>query len=250
MKIRSSHAVEKLEQLLLLRVLSGEFADRDTLPSRKELVREYGVCHVTVGAAMGRLVARGLCLSRTGYGMVPVPLIHAVDHKLLLELIRQADDLAHAMTVLEQLLMLVHKILGDAAAVAASKRDDSHVAAFAEVLPSQVVGLDEPEPTDAKPFEEYNVWRIIAGASENIGTTAMLNALRPLWFEPDVMRGARFCVPRLEVAGLVGAVVDQAPEKARLIAGQVLDSRTAAVRKALMAARTTLPTPESSTQIN
>lgn len=94
MKVRTQHSVEQLERLLLLRLFGGEFLRGELLPSRSDLAKEYGVCANTAGAALGRLVARGLCEARAGVGTWPLGDAPQLDARALAELLQYAEQLA------------------------------------------------------------------------------------------------------------------------------------------------------------
>jgi DNA-binding FadR family transcriptional regulator len=241
--IRSNHAVEQLEQLLLLRILSGEFANSDVLPSQRALAEQYGVCRNTVGSAVGRLIARGLCTSRTGLGIHPVQLIQALDHKLLLELVKQAENLARSMRLLEQLLAVVRGLLTDAAAEAANCREATHVGALRELLlvvSSRGESGEDGEPV-ATPGDEFNLWRIVAGGAGSLATTAALNGLRGLWLDASILRGST-TVPLAMVEELATAIERHDKEGARVAAGKVLEARERFVRSAAGRSGSELPT--------
>jgi GntR family transcriptional regulator len=58
----------QLAELLRARILRGEWAEGDRLPSLEALTREFTVARVTVRQAIGLLQADGLVLSRQGRG--------------------------------------------------------------------------------------------------------------------------------------------------------------------------------------
>jgi DNA-binding transcriptional regulator YhcF (GntR family) len=113
--LRSLHPVDRLERLLMLRILGGEFQASGALPSQRELAREHRLCRNTVAAAVGRLAARGLCSTRTGVGSRPARLAESVDHRMLSELLDQACELARAVQLVNRALDVVRKALREAA---------------------------------------------------------------------------------------------------------------------------------------
>ena len=237
MKLRSVHSIERLEQLLMLRILSGEFADGE-LPSHRMLSEEYGLSRQTISAAVGRLAARGLCTALPGVGTAVLPLIQALDHKLLLELIRQAEDLAKAMQVMEQLLVVVKQLLTEASAQAAERRLETHVQSLRDFTLSVESRADtQSDARRVTTRDEYDLWRIVAGAAQNIGTTTALNALQALWLDGSILKVA-VEADVASVERLVNAISTKDSERARHAAADVLASRERAVRLAL-------PTPES-----
>ena len=88
MSVRTTTAVEQLERVLLLRILEGDLKDATELPSRVQLSQTHGVSSNTVGAAVGRLVARGLCEVRWGTA-TKVRALSPADREKRLKEIRQ-----------------------------------------------------------------------------------------------------------------------------------------------------------------
>lgn len=230
MRVRTEHAVEKVEQLVLLRLLSGEFAD-GTLPSRGKLAAQYGVCRNTVTAAVGRLIARGLCQARPGAGTVPVDLVRAVDHRLLLEVIKHASEAAKGLRLLMQLLDVVHGLLVRAAADAAASRTDVHLAAMDEVLEFDKLARASGEPA-ATGVTEYRVWRVVAAGSRNSANTATVNGLRALWLDAAVLKGAVVVADVAALYSLASAIRSADPVVAAGAADAILSRREKAVAEA------------------
>lgn len=225
MSLRSTHSVEKLEQILLVRILSGEFSDRRTLPSQAALAREYGVSRNTVGAALGRLQSRGLCASISGRGIELVPLVRALDHRLLLQLIKQGEDLVHAMQLVKQVLTVLRRTLPDLAAEASRKRSDEHLRVLEELAAGGPDGLlaslDNATMTSAQEFE---VWRVLADAAGDLVAMTMLNGLRDFWTDRSVLRSAP-AIGRDVIAELSSAIARCDGEAAVRAASRILEPR-------------------------
>lgn len=180
MKIKSEHAVEKLEQLLLKMVQDGEIQAGQRLPSQAELARRFGVCRNTVSAAVGRLACRGIVVTRVGVGTEAVELLRSVDLKLLLEIARRRADRAPALQVLDQVVRVLRCVLVQACVDAADQGSEAYARHLAEAA-SQVAAR-RGNPRSAR-RAEYQFWRVVAGASGNVAVTAALNSTRPLWAE-------------------------------------------------------------------
>jgi DNA-binding FadR family transcriptional regulator len=232
MKLKQIQSKERLEQVLLLRILSGEFNEKP-LPSQRELCAEYGLCRATVSAVVDRLTGRGLCVSSQGLGVNVVPLIQSLDHKLLLELIKNAEQITKAMEMMDQLLALVRKLLVDAASAAAEKRAPAQVEALREIV--HEVSFREPDPeraAKATSIDEYNVWRIVAGASGSIGTTTALNGLGSLWLDSRIFK-VPIPTELVDLEALVAAISLGDSEAAQRAASRVLEPRERVARAAL-----------------
>lgn len=114
-KLRTQHSVEQLERLLLLRLFGGEFLRGELLPSRADLAKEYGVCPNTAGAALGRLVARGLCEARTGVGTWPLGDAPRLDARALAQLLQYAEQLAAWLSLLGRAMAAIRAAIEAAA---------------------------------------------------------------------------------------------------------------------------------------
>jgi DNA-binding FadR family transcriptional regulator len=230
MSLRPIHASTQLEQVLLLRILSGEFTS--TLPSRRQLSREYGVGKHTVGVAMARLEARGICAAVQGVGTNIVPLIHSMDHKLLLQLIKHAADPQIASKMLAQLIELITELLSEAAARAALNRQEVHLEVLQQLISDTTTsGPDEAGRRRVSSVDEYNVWKVVAGAADNIGTTAALNALEGLWLDQDAPM-SRTSADLAHLQGLTEALASRDADRSRQAARLLLQQRQPTERRA------------------
>lgn len=58
----------QLEQDLAARIVAGEFAEGQVLPTEEQICRDYGVSRITVRKALDTLMSQGLILRRRGVG--------------------------------------------------------------------------------------------------------------------------------------------------------------------------------------
>jgi GntR family transcriptional regulator len=66
--VRQPSLAAQTEEILAYRLVDGELAPGDQLPSEPALAEEFGVSRATVRAAIGSLVHRGLIVQRHGVG--------------------------------------------------------------------------------------------------------------------------------------------------------------------------------------
>lgn len=66
--VRQPSLAAQTEEILASRLVDGELAPGDQLPSEPALAEEFGVSRATVRAAIGSLVRRGLIVQRHGVG--------------------------------------------------------------------------------------------------------------------------------------------------------------------------------------
>ncbi|MFY7926392.1 MAG: FadR/GntR family transcriptional regulator [Aquidulcibacter sp.] len=66
--VRSVRLGDQLYELILARIVKGEFAEGERLPSEVRLCEEFGVSRPVVREALSRLQADGLVVSRQGSG--------------------------------------------------------------------------------------------------------------------------------------------------------------------------------------
>ena len=66
--VRQPSLAVQTEDILASRLIDGELAPGDQLPSEPVLAEEFGVSRATVRAAIGSLVRRGLIVQRHGVG--------------------------------------------------------------------------------------------------------------------------------------------------------------------------------------
>ena len=124
--------------------------------------------------------------------------------------------------MLEQLLEVVSPILLEAAAIAAARRSEAHLEALQELW-SDAFGRDPPTTGGhvATACDQYNLWRIVAGAADNIGTTATLNALEGLWLDPGFFT-ARLEIELSRIEDLRSSLARRDTDAARNAASRIL----------------------------
>ena len=63
----------QIQKQLKQKILDGEYAPNDRLPSERELSEELRVTRVTIRRAIRALVAEGYCVKREGEGIFVAP---------------------------------------------------------------------------------------------------------------------------------------------------------------------------------
>lgn len=69
----------QIQKQLKQKILDGEYAPNDRLPSERELSEELRVTRVTIRRAIRALVAEGYCVKREGEGIFVAPEKYAID---------------------------------------------------------------------------------------------------------------------------------------------------------------------------
>ncbi|HMG49998.1 MAG TPA: FadR/GntR family transcriptional regulator [Inquilinus sp.] len=163
--VRSAKLADQLYEQVLAKIVSGEFAEGDKLPSETRLGGLFGVSRPVVREALSRLQADGLVAARHGAGSF-------VRHRPRTEFqsVAPIGSIADLMRCFEFRVALE----GEAAVLAAERHTAAELAAIEEAL----AALDRVIETGALGAEEDNAFHIaVARAAQNDLFTAALESL-------------------------------------------------------------------------
>src|SRR5260370_14956053 len=90
--VTAEFPVERLEKLLFVRMIRGDFRAGDILPSEERLSEVYGVSLATIASAVGRLIARGLLLRAPGVGIIVAELLETCEIDVMIRLMGSSGD--------------------------------------------------------------------------------------------------------------------------------------------------------------
>lgn len=117
----------RVARMLGDRIMSGEFPPGSRLPTEQALIEAYGVSRTVVREAVSLLKANGLVATRQGVGAFAIHSENAPTFRI------EEIDL-HILNEVIAVLELRISIEVEAAALAAQRRDDDHLAAMAGAL--------------------------------------------------------------------------------------------------------------------
>ncbi len=125
-RARRASLADEVARELRRRVLSGEFAPGERLPTGNELAADFGVSMSVVREAMARLKHDGLIHSIQGAGAFVTERPQARTFRL--------DEISGKRTGLQRVFELRRAVEGEAARLAAMRRSDEHLAQLQEAL--------------------------------------------------------------------------------------------------------------------
>lgn len=162
---RTTALVEELRR----RIVTGEIAPGDPLPSENTLITEHGVSRTVVREALGQLRAEGLIRTRRGSGSFALTPPTAAS---------EAGFPPPARTVAERrsLLELRTAVESEAASLAAGRRTEAHLAALQHT--TEEFSRADADPATAVDLD-FTFHRTIAEASGNHYLLGLLDALGP-----------------------------------------------------------------------
>jgi GntR family transcriptional regulator, transcriptional repressor for pyruvate dehydrogenase complex len=140
------------------RIVDGEIAPGEKLPSENTLIAEHGVSRTVVREAITRLQAEGLVHTRRGSGsfaLTPPPAGNAPQHP-----VRQVRTLQERQQLMEYRI----GIESEAAALAASRSTKAHRAVLRSTL--EAFSRAEGNPAEAL-SQDFDFHRTVAEASGN-----------------------------------------------------------------------------------
>jgi DNA-binding FadR family transcriptional regulator len=179
--VRSEFVVEKIEQWILTKIIVGEFAEEENLPSLERLSQLLQVSRNTLRVAIGKLQSRGLLERVRSEGFKVVDLTRSADLWMLLQIIGRARDPARRKQVAAQLMAVVGRNLKATIGDAASKREEEHIQWLERYVGFLGEAINQRKESPYIGLSEFEFLRTIAGASKNVANTVILNSLRPLF---------------------------------------------------------------------
>lgn len=179
---RSRSLTQMLVESMTARIGRRELRPGDKLPTESAFMVEYGVSRTVVREAISRLQAAGLVETRQGVGT------------FVLERARQDPlrvDPAELATIEEVIAVLELRIAieAEAAALAAGRRSDAHLAAMRLALDAFARSIEAPDDT-VNPDFEFHLQ--VALASGNRHFADLMNHLGTLIIPRTRVNTARF----------------------------------------------------------
>jgi len=230
---RSGFTVDRLERMLILKLIRGELRAGDYLPSLPRLSAECAVSKTTMRAAIGRLVSRGLLKNVPGKGLQVQELLESCDLELLLELIGDVKDVARALELEAQLLDLLSVVFLEVLHRAIACRTDDHLKWYKHYLRVVLDCIDRDAHVGLICSAQYQLLRVVAAAGGSVAFTVIINALRS-YLEG---REALDLFPPEAWSQLYDALEQKDLIRGRQIMQRCFDVRTAKVMQRLMKAR-------------
>jgi DNA-binding FadR family transcriptional regulator len=166
---RGRNLTQQLVASLSERIQWRELRPGDKLPTEAEIMRDYGVSRTVVREAISRLAAGGLVETRHGIGTF------VLDGRATGPLKLSIPDLATVRDVLEVLELRI-SLETESAALAASRRNDNHLAAMRRALDEFAACVDREEDA-VRP--DYEFHRQVALASGNRYLADLMGELGP-----------------------------------------------------------------------
>ncbi len=231
--LSSDFAVDRLERLLILKIIRGELRAGDYLPSMRRLCAQWEVSQNTVRAAVGRLVSRGLLKFIEGRGIEVQELLESCDLELLLSLIRDVKDIERALELEAQLLDLMSVIFLEVIYRAVSCRSDDHVKWYKHYLRVILDCVDRDAHVALLCSAQYQLLRVLAAAGGSVAFTVVVNALRSYLEGKDALD----LFPPEAWSQLLEALEQKDMIRGRQVMQRCFDVRTAKVMQRLMKAR-------------
>jgi GntR family transcriptional repressor for pyruvate dehydrogenase complex len=161
---------ELVAERLLTLISSDHLAPGDFLPPERELVALYAVGRSSVREALRMLESKGAITSEGNGGFAVAPRGNALNHSLgFLLSVEEAD--------LDELFEVRRIVEGEAAALAALRRDDAELDAMAVQLDAMASGLGSEE-TFAEADLRFHL--LVVDASRNRLVASLMDAIRAL----------------------------------------------------------------------
>lgn len=220
----AAHRTEELVAVLRRRIVEGEIASGEKLPSENELIAEHGVSRTVVREAITRLRADGLVRTRRGAGSFALTPPAELGSGWPARPVRSLDDR-------RALLELRAGVECEAAALAAVRRDAGDLAALRHALG----GFDAAGGVPAAALEhDFAFHRAVAVAARNPYLLELVDVLGP----------AMIAMPRarLESAAASAAAAEHAAVYEAIESGEE-QAAAAAMRVHLAGSRRRLSEP-------
>jgi len=214
-QVRRTRIHEQIITILLKKIIQGEIAPGDKLPTERAMAEDFSVNRATVREAVRYLEHLELLEIRQGDGTYARSYLESSNLELL-KVLAQTDEHLNP-DILSSLLELRRLTIPEMAYHAALKRTDGHVARLEEIVRSSP-GLPIME-------RDKMIYHVMAQASRNIVYVLMTNFYEEffdyfgyLYFEkePNIARSQRFHEE------ILAAVTRQNAGQARSIVKDVL----------------------------
>lgn len=219
--IQSDFAVDKVERELLHGIIKGHYPENQCLPGVDRLCAAMGVGYHTMRSAVGRLVARGLVRIVAGEGKLVVDLESAIDLKLLLEVIDDAeDDPVRKWTLVAQTCGFLRFMLKEIVDRAARHRDDTQLEWLRHLVRLTADRVAMKTSRNEVGECELQLTRVLAAASGCVTHTAIINSMRSVFVSDLLVEGPAPLLPIETYWALMESIANRDATKAR----QVVDA--------------------------
>ncbi|MHB8878400.1 MAG: GntR family transcriptional regulator [Myxococcaceae bacterium] len=224
--IEKADSAEKVERMLADEILNGELRPGDLLPPLPDLCLALGLSRNTVRQGIARLVVRGLVVVRVGHGTRVTDLLGSATIDTLIELVLRCRDQERRTAVLQQILEIVGSALIEMVERACTRHTPEHLEWYAHFIRVLANRMDMRFSAPEVRRSEIEIFRVLAGAAENIGFTGLLNSLRRLVDGP-AKDGAGSLLPLELHWQLFELVRSRDAEAARSLISKELEARRA-----------------------
>ncbi|OJY27026.1 MAG: hypothetical protein BGO98_44755 [Myxococcales bacterium 68-20] len=171
--VARSSVVDAVSDRLRNEILAGRIAAGSRLPSERELSLALGVNRLTLRAALARLEAMGLVITRHGSGTEVVSWRERAGLEALTMVMSSLEREEPAWLELLTSLLEVRRVLvSEAVALAAERHTEEDLAAIKQLAAEQVNNLPDPF---AFARGDLAIQRVIVRAARNVGFELILN---------------------------------------------------------------------------
>lgn len=172
--VARSSVVDAVSDRLRNEILAGRIAPGSRLPSERELSLALGVNRLTLRAALARLEAMGLVVTRHGSGTEVVPWRERAGLEALPMVMSSLDRDEPAWQELLTALLEVRRVLvSEGVALAAERHTEADLDAIRALAAEQAKNLADPL---AFARGDLAIQRVIVRAARNVGFELILNS--------------------------------------------------------------------------
>ncbi|HEY2365254.1 MAG TPA: GntR family transcriptional regulator [Polyangiaceae bacterium] len=222
--IARSSIVDAVVERIRGEILAGRLAAGSRLPSERELSLALGINRLTLRAALGRLEAMGLIITKHGAGTIVASWRERAGLDALGALAQALPEGSPARRELLASLLEVRRVLAaEAVALAAERAPKEDIAQMRAIAEAQRVNVDDPI---AMARGDVQFQRAVLRASGNVGFELILNSFARLPDENPELVAQLYEVPArtLEHYPLViGLIESGQPREARDLVRSALE---------------------------
>lgn len=233
-RLRRRSVVDEAAGLLRRRILAGQWAVGDRLPTEASLTRSLGVSRSTVREALNRLSSAGLILAPHSGSRTVAPWKHSAGLEILADLAQPADGEIN-LEVVRSITEMRAALAPDVARWAALRHQPDQLGALEQALAELA--------TRQQPLEQLEAvmpwWTALVEASHNLAYRLAFNTLRRAYVEG---RAAMVAIISTELGAVQHyrrvsrAVASRQPEQAATACHALVELGTRAMHQALRAA--------------